>query len=107
MNDAKITVKTALSFVLVVVLIVATLFGIEVPYDWNDVSQETAQEVVVTDQNTDKESTPSAEKVEQGTPQETAPTEDAIEDAEDSVVGEVADQTEPQNSATKGDVKNA
>ncbi len=108
MNDAKITVKNALSFVLVVVLIVATLFGLEVPYDWNDVSQENAQEVVVTDENTNKESKPPAtDEVAQDTPQESAPTEDVIEDAEDSVNGEVAEPTESQNSATKGDVKYA
>ena len=109
MNDAKITVKKALSFVLVVVLIVATLFGLDVPFDFEDVANETentAQEVVVTDENNDKKTHPPTDEVETDTPQETAPTDD-VEDAEGSVNGEVAEPNQPQDTATEGEVKNA
>lgn len=38
MNNAKSTVKTVLGFVLVIILILGTLFGIEIPYDEDDIA---------------------------------------------------------------------
>lgn len=134
MNDAKKTVKTALSLALVVVLIVATLFGLDVPYELDDVVQETEapeQTEIVTDENANEESTPTVlpktdetappteevehpiEDVEPPTdevdpqhPQDTAPTDD-VETAEPSETDEVAPPSEPTTDATEGDVKNA
>lgn len=134
MNDAKKTVKTALSLALVVVLIVATLFGLDVPYELDDVVQDTEaleQTEIVTDENTNEESTttvlpetdeteppteevePPIEDVETPTddvenqpPQETAPTDD-VETAETSETDEVALPSETTTDATEGDVKNA
>lgn len=134
MNDAKKTVKTALSLALVVVLIVATLFGLEVPYEMEDVVQDTEaleQTEIVAGENTNEESTtavlPDEDKTENPTdevappvedteaptdevetqlPQETAPTDD-VETAEPSETGEVAPPSEPTTDATEGDVENA
>lgn len=127
MNDAKKTLKQALSFALVVVLIVATLFGLDVPYEIEDVATDFEEtevaETIVADEQTNEEPTPSTEattekevdvvapstdEVETQSPQETAPTEDeAVKDAVSSESGEVADTTEPQPVATEGDVQNA
>lgn len=127
MNDAKKTLKQALSFALVVVLIVATLFGLDVPYEIEDVATDFEEtevaETIVADEQTNEESThsteattekevdevaPSTDEVETQSPQETAPTEDeAVKDAVSSESGEVADTTEPQPVATEGDVQNA
>lgn len=128
MNDAKSTVKTALSFVLVVVLIVATLFGIKVPYGIEDVAPEADATVEAngevapdtTDETenapTEEVETPTTEDVEQqptdevvtDAPQETTPTENEIvEDVEISGEGEVAEPTETEQPATEGDVENA
>ena len=134
MNDAKKTVKTALSLALVVVLIVATLFGLEVPYEMDDVVQDTEaleQTEIVADENTNEESTTAVlpdedetepptdevappvedteaptDEVETQLPQETAPTDD-VETAEPSETGEVAPPSEPTTDATEGDVQNA
>ena len=120
MNDAKITVKKALSLALVVVLIVAVLFGLDVPYDLDDVVQETeetTQTDIVASENASEESTtpvlPDEDKadtptdeVETQLPQETAPTDD-VDTAEPSETGEVAHPSETTTDATEGDVQNA
>ena len=126
MNDAKKTLKQALSFALVVVLIVATLFGLDVPYGIEDVATDFEEtevtDTIVADEQTNEEPTPSTEattekevdEVAPSTdevetqPQETAPTEDVTtEDAASSESVDVAETTEPQPDATEGDVQNA
>ena len=131
MNDAKKTVKKALSLALVVVLIVATLFGIDVPYKLDDVVQDTKaieQTDIVTPENTNEESPPTVlpetdetetpteeveppiedvetttDEVDHQPPQDTAPTDD-VETAEPSETDEVALPSEPTTDATEGDV---
>lgn len=134
MNDAKKTVKTALSLALVVVLIAAALFGLDVPYELDEVVQDTEaleQTEIVAGENTNEESpTPvlpetgeteaptdevappvedteaTTDEVETQTPQETAPTDEVVT-AAPSETGEVATPSEPTTEATEGDVKNA
>lgn len=72
MNETKKTVKTVLSFVLVLVLIVGTLFGINLPYGSEDVPLDNTDGVtgeVSTDVAPNKEQTE--------TPNEDVPTVDA------------------------------
>lgn len=129
MNDSKITPKTVVSLALVVLLIVATLFGINVPYELEDVITETndtvdTSEVTPTiaeddEQNpssTDEVEHPSADTLEES-PTDTAETNvstdsapvenETVEDADVSNGDNVADPVETEISATEGDVENA
>lgn len=124
MNETKSTVKTALSFALVIVLIVGALFGIKLPYDAEDISpadevtdvaeteapiedekQEDNNDVVQVpvedDENTVDDGVTNDE------PQDSTPTDTDNEVVDNSAETDVAEPTEDETSATEGDVENA
>ena len=118
------TVKTALSFALVIVLIVGALFGIKLPYDAEDIAP-TDEETNVTETETpvvdetqedddnvvqapveDDENTVD-DGVTNDEPQDSTPTDTDNEVVENSAETDVAEPTEDETSATEGDVENA
>lgn len=88
MNETKSTVKTVLSFVLVLVLIVGTLFGIDVPYDENDIDIEG----IVTEEPTVEDEQPETDDITNGVPEETPP---VVDEPKDEPTTETPDVDEP------------
>ena len=122
MNDARSTVKTLLSFVLVIVLIVGALFGINLPYDAEDIVAPDEVTTIPQDNTNDEKQEDNNGVVEvpvedddntvdEGVvneiPQVSTPTEVQTENVDNSADGEVAEPTEDNKTATEGDVENA
>lgn len=125
MNETKSTVKTALSFVLVIVLIVGALFGIKLPYDAEDVAPtDEVTDVTETEAPVDDEKQEDNDNVGEvpveddentvddgvtdDVPQESAPTDIVEDEADNSGDTDVAEPTEDETvDATEGDVENA
>jgi hypothetical protein len=116
------TVKTALSFVLVLVLIIGAIFGLEMPYDAEDVlptdeatkpteapvvdeTQEDNDDVVQVPVEDDENTVDDG--VVDDVPQDSAPTDTEQEDVDNSAETDVAEPTEDETSATEGEVENA
>jgi hypothetical protein len=116
MNETKSIVKTVLAFILTLVLIAGSLFGIDVPYDVGDLEGLETEGVVdeqapVEDEQNDvdvpAEDNANTEDGEQtDEPQDSTPTEDD-EVVDNSAEDEVADPAEDETDATEGDVENA
>lgn len=117
MNETKSIVKTVLAFILTLVLIAGSLFGIDVPYDAGDLEGLETEGVVdeqapVEDEQDDVDvpvednaNTDDGEQTDE--PQDSTPTEDD-EVVDNSAEDEVADPTEDETDATEeGDVENA
>lgn len=124
MNETKSTVKTALSFALVIVLIVGALFGIKLPYDAEDISPtDEVTDVAETETPVDDEKQEDNNDVVQAPveddentvddgvtndePQDSTPTDTDNEVVDNSAETDVAEPTEDETSATEGDVENA
>ena len=116
------TVKTALSFVLVLVLIIGAIFGLEMPYDAEDVlptdeAPKPTEAPVVDETQEDNDNVVQApveddentadEGVTDEAPQDSTPTDEETEDVDNSADTTVAETTEDETTATEGDVENA
>lgn len=102
MNETKSTVKTVLSFVLVLVLIVGAIFGIDVPYDEGDLDNM-GTELPVEDDTTIEDEQPETDGVTDDVPVvETPVEEDTNEELPDDTEDEIDVPVEDTEDATQG-----
>lgn len=101
MNENQKLVRAGLSFVLVLVLIIGTAFGINLPFDADDVMLEETEKVEV-----DMEA-PVEDTVDNSS-QDSAPVDEDVEDVDNSGEVEVTEPSEDDNTVTEeGDKENA
>jgi hypothetical protein len=127
-TEARKTAKTALGFLLVLVLLFATFFGLDVPYGVEDVIPEDTQvetqapieneqtneevqapetEAPVENEDANKD-VPVEDTTVEDTPQASAPVENENENVDNSGESNVTEPTEDDNTVTEeGDVENA
>ena len=119
-TEARKTAKTILGFLLVVGLLIGALFGLDVPYEVEDVIPEDTTNVEIettVDENENGDNADTDVPVEDtentddgvidDVPQDSTPTDTETEDVDNSVDTEVAEPTEDETTATEGDVENA
>lgn len=131
-TEARKTAKTVLGFLLVVGLLIGAFFGLDVPYDVEDVVPNETTTAETTAPPADETTAPTEDQkpaddenadvevpvedvvdtedsaTQDDVPQDSTPTEDNDENVDNSVDTEVTEPTEDENTVTEeGDVENA